>query len=461
VDGKQQERDVEVALFEAEERFRQAFEHAAIGKALVSLDGRWLEVNPALSGILGRSPAELARLTFQDITHPDDIDADLDSVARLLNGDVRSYQMEKRYIHKDGNPVWVLLSVALVRSITGEPQYFVSQMEDITERKATETALRESEERFRLLADNSTDLILRLTPTATILYASPASHTMLGYEPDDLVGRDALDLVLADDLEQVEADLARVLSSTESVTITFRARRTDGAYTWLESTARALRRDGEIVEIHSSSRDVNMRKTAEEQLQRAHQEMQKLAELKSELMVMVAHELNTPLTPVLGFARLLADHWDEIDNTDRLSYVRLIATRAERLAELVNEVVTTSRLQAGLLQPVLQEANLPSLLEGVLAGMSDPTKVHLDCPTGLVIRTDPNFLRIIVTELLTNALNYGAPPVDVVAVSEDGVLRIEVRDRGTGVPPDFVEHLFDPFAQASIGLERTSTGGAP
>lgn len=131
----------ETALRESEERFRSAFETAAHGMALVATDGRWLKVNSALCKIVGYSEEELLQLDFQAITHPDDLDSDLDQVQAVLDGRLSSYQMEKRYFHKNGGTVWILLSVSLVHNTRGEPLYFVSQILDLTERKATEAQL--------------------------------------------------------------------------------------------------------------------------------------------------------------------------------------------------------------------------------------------------------------------------------------------------------------------------------
>jgi PAS domain S-box-containing protein len=130
-------------LRESEERFRAAFEYAAIGMALVSTKGQWLRVNQALCRISGYSAAELLSTDFQSITHPDDLNTDLNYVREMLAGTRSYYEMEKRYLHKNGRIIWVLLSVSLVREVEGEPLYFVSQIQDITERRRLEQALRE------------------------------------------------------------------------------------------------------------------------------------------------------------------------------------------------------------------------------------------------------------------------------------------------------------------------------
>jgi PAS domain S-box-containing protein len=133
---------IEKALLESEAQFRSAFDFAPIGMALVSLDGRWLQVNQALCDIVGYSEQEMMVTDFQSMTHPDDLDIDLGYAHQLIAGDIRSYQMEKRYFHKDGRIVWVLLSASVVRDPrTDEARYAVSQIQDITERKRVEFEL--------------------------------------------------------------------------------------------------------------------------------------------------------------------------------------------------------------------------------------------------------------------------------------------------------------------------------
>jgi PAS domain S-box-containing protein len=132
----------EEALRRSEERFRGAFDAAAIGMALIALDGRFQMVNRSLCRIVGYTEEELLGMAFQDITHPDDLNVDVREVSHLLAGDIHSYQLEKRYLHKDGNVLWVILSVSLVRDTAGRPLYSVVQIEDITARKRFEEELR-------------------------------------------------------------------------------------------------------------------------------------------------------------------------------------------------------------------------------------------------------------------------------------------------------------------------------
>jgi len=131
----------ELALRESEERFFNAFQYAAIGMALVSLEGQWLQVNQSVCKLLGYSEEELAGMTFQQVTHPDDLRADMDNLNRLLAGEVPYYHMKKRYFHKQGLIVWIQLAVSLVRDAGGEPLHFIAQINDITENRRAEEQL--------------------------------------------------------------------------------------------------------------------------------------------------------------------------------------------------------------------------------------------------------------------------------------------------------------------------------
>ncbi len=157
------------ALRESEERFRTAFESAAIGMGLVGHDGRWLRVNRSLCQIVGYTPDELLATDFQSITYPEDLAANMDLLRQMLDGfTLPGYQMEKRYVHKQGRLVWVSLSVALVRSPRGEPIYAIAQVQDITERKEAERKLL----REKAFTDAVIDNVLR-----TLLFARCAGQS--------------------------------------------------------------------------------------------------------------------------------------------------------------------------------------------------------------------------------------------------------------------------------------------
>ena len=176
----------EAELRASEERFRATFEQAAVGVAHVSPDGGWIRMNDRLCEIVGHPREELLGKTFQDITHPDDLDADLLQAGQLLVGEIETYSIEKRYVRKDGSVVWTNLTGSLVRDARGEPSYFIAVVEDISTRKRAEEAVREirKAERSRMARDLHDGVMQDLSYTAATM-----GLMMLSVEDPELKGR--------------------------------------------------------------------------------------------------------------------------------------------------------------------------------------------------------------------------------------------------------------------------------
>ncbi|MEG4031282.1 MULTISPECIES: PAS domain S-box protein [unclassified Microcoleus] len=179
-------KQIEMALRNSEEQFRHAFEDASIGMAIVSLDGHWVKVNPALCQILGYSSEELLALTFQDITHPDDLDADLSYANQLLAGTISTYQLEKRYFHKQGHIIWILLDGSLVQDGQGNSLHFIAQIQDITARKEAQKTL---ELQSVIMNNMAGGVCLIKASDLMLVYTNPTFDAMFGYTEDELAGQ--------------------------------------------------------------------------------------------------------------------------------------------------------------------------------------------------------------------------------------------------------------------------------
>ncbi len=201
----------------SEARFRGAFDAAAVGMALVSPEGRWLQVNHALCEIVGYSEAELLATDFQSITHPSDLDDDLDQVRRVLAGELASYQKEKRYVHKRGHTVWIVLSVSLIRDADGCPSHFVVLIEDVTPRKRAEEALREETTLRNAVLASANIAIIATDATGSILIFNEAAERWLGYSADEMVGRQSPEVIhdsreVAQRAEELTKELGRPIA---------------------------------------------------------------------------------------------------------------------------------------------------------------------------------------------------------------------------------------------------------
>ena len=261
----------EEALREAEERFRRSFNDAAIGMALVGTDGRFLRTTDPCATCSATREVELLGKTFQDITHPDDLDADLDQVRRMLDGEIRTYQMEKRYFHKEGHVVWALLSVSMVHDEEGEPLYFVSQIQDISERKRAEQKIRAAEQRYRTLVEQipAVTYIDPVDDPETSLYTSPQIEQMLGYTPQEWQNEKLWPKRLhPDDRERIlAADKRFEAGGGEPFREEYRLLAKDDSVVWVREEAVLVRDEaGEPLYWQGVFYDLTERKALEERL---------------------------------------------------------------------------------------------------------------------------------------------------------------------------------------------------
>jgi diguanylate cyclase (GGDEF)-like protein/PAS domain S-box-containing protein len=270
-------------LREAQERFRNAFSHAAIGMALVGTDGRWLQVNRSLCEIVGYAEEELLAKTFQDTTHPDDLEAELGYIRKLLSDEIRAYQIEKRYFHKLGHVVWVLLSVSLVRDIKGNPLYFIAQILDITERKRAYDRLAESERRLSTLLSNAPAYLYRCLnhPSWPNEFVSDYALEITGYTPEELTDGSVMfgDLIVEEDRERVWEGVQAALAERRRFALRYAIRRRDGEIRHVEEHGQGVYdEDGEVKALEGVVYDVTERKRAEEALKEAETRYRSLVE---------------------------------------------------------------------------------------------------------------------------------------------------------------------------------------
>jgi PAS domain S-box-containing protein len=463
-------------LEESEERFKSAFSLSATGMAIVSLDGHWLRVNRALCETLGYTESELLGLTFQELTHPEDLDSDLDKVQQTLAGEIDSYEMEKRYFHRNGNIIWALLSVALVRSLDGEPHYFISQIQNITERKKAEGNLRDSETRKAAILETALDCIITIDHESCILEFNPAAEKTFGYKRADILGKDLTQLIIPPPFRDAHrAGIRKFLATGEGPVLGNRlelpAFRADGAEIMVELAVNHIPMDGPPT-FTAYLRDITQRKNDEAALQQAKEEAEAAREsaeqanlAKSEFISRMSHELRTPLNAVLGFGQLL--EYSTLPPADQQSVAQILRG-GRHLLDLINEILDISRIESGHLtfsqEPVsLCEICIESVeLAAPLAAQRD---IHIDDALiracSFFVMSDRQRLKQVLLNLLSNAVKYNRPGGTISLSAESGSGRqisLKVTDTGVGIAPEKMNRLFQPFDR--LGAEATEVEGA-
>ena len=259
---------MEEALRESEALFRSQFEFGNIGIAITSVGKNWLRVNLRLGEMLGYSEEELRQRTWAEMTHPDDLGPDVAQFNRMLAGEIEAYELDKRFFRKDGSIIATHLNVSCFRNQDLSVRFVIASLQEITERKRAEEALRESEEKFRNLVETTSDWIWETGADGTYAYASPGVRALLGYEPAEVIGRKPFDFMPPDEAGRVVAQFARVSAerrpffNLENLNLG-----KDGRRVILETSGvPRLDPQGNLLGYRGIDRDITERKRAEEAL---------------------------------------------------------------------------------------------------------------------------------------------------------------------------------------------------
>jgi diguanylate cyclase (GGDEF)-like protein/PAS domain S-box-containing protein len=270
VEEREAKRWAQRRLEESEERFRSAMHFSSVGTALVSPDGGWLAVNPALCEIVGYSEADLLATDISSITYPDDREMDAQQIQAMLSRSIAAYQTEKRFVRKGGDVVWTQMSGSLVWMKADVPHYFIYQIQDISDRVLAQRALRDSEERFRTIAEATQEWIWEIDAEGIYTFSSPAVEAILGFPPDQMVGKSCLDMVAPNTRRTVADLLRRGLTEKRGWRdLVLHLKHAAGGIRWLDNNALPLfDADGHVIGYRGVARDITQRRLQQERIAR-------------------------------------------------------------------------------------------------------------------------------------------------------------------------------------------------
>ena len=414
-------------LRQSEARFRNTFEQAAVGIAHVATDGKWLKVNQKLCQIVGYTLEELSQKTFQDITHPEDLNSDLKYIDRILAGEIATYSMEKRYIHQNKSYIWINLTVSLVKKSNGEPDYFICVIENISDRKILELALQKSLKRLSNLHTIDKAILSAKKPqeiaqtvidniqnffkcqrasiltfdwkqqTATTLDNQGIGKHLVdeGFETSLEVWRDLIEQLQNQEQDREQNYIVACLSQSPSLSQAIKPLKTTKLdcfivfplkckgnllgilQLWVNdpnevTTDEGLAMVGEIAnQLAIALEQARLYKQAQnyalELETRVTQRTAQLEEINQELKTFsysISHDLKTPLRAIQGFATALYE--DYAENLDDLGkeYTWRLTTSTQQMERLIQDLLTYSRLSQSEIQ--IQKINLASVIAKVL-----------------------------------------------------------------------------------------------
>ena len=297
----------------SEHQLSLAFENAAIGMAWVSLGGRWLKVNRAFHDLFGFTPDELYRKTYSDLTHPRDLDLDLDQMMDLLEGKINFYQVEKRYFHRQGHLIWACLSVSLVRSSQGKPIHFILQIQDISDRKRVEERLTASlKEVNDLKSALDAHAIVAITdPQGKITYVNDRFCAISKYSREELVGHDHRMLNSGHHPKETFRDLWSTIARGQVWHGEIKNKAKDGTFYWVDATSVPFLNEHAKPRQYVAIRtDITERKRSEAELEEAHKELIEASRMAgmSEVATGVLHNVGNVLNSVNVSSTLVADN---------------------------------------------------------------------------------------------------------------------------------------------------------
>ena len=413
---------------------------------------RILYVNEAFTQITGYQPKEVLGKTPRILQGPKTDPAELNKVHTALSR-WEPVTVEVTNYRKDGSEFWNEFSLVPVADKQGFYTHWIAVQRDTTGRKRVEQALRQSEERFRTLIENTIDIIMILDPGGLIRYVNPSVKKVLGYTVTDLINHNIRYFIHPNDWLTTRDRLINILDSPELLNpIEFRYLHRDQSWRVLEAISQPFTDSAMNQCMMVNARDITERKRLNE-TRLALEREKELNTLKTRFFSMASHEFRTPLSTVLAAAQVLESSLDTQQNTEKeLRNLHRIQASVKDMVQLLDDILTINRAEMGKLAYNPRPLNLKSYCQDLIEDMqlsADPQHrlVFIWNGTPYSVKLDDKLLRSILSNLVTNAIKYSPKGGNIWLYLKFGLDHVEiiVKDKGIGIPVEDQKHLFEPF----------------
>ena len=428
-------------------------------------------INPAWQEITGFTTKHCVGTQILNYIHPSDRSLAQQYFERAKRPDSSGKsEFEARFLTSRGFPVWTHIHLTHDQPSEGESRDLYGTIMDIHQRKMAEIAKEESDERFQLVSDTMSDLITLHAPDATLNYVSPSIKELLGYMPEEVIGRSPLDFVHPEDREKLETAIFRpVIEGTMEKAVTeARLANSKGEYNWFEAIIQPIYHEDELEGILSVARDITERKRFQNEIQKALEKEKELNELKSTFISMASHEFRTPLTSIKSSVDMLGLYAEELGshrNSPLQKHFEKINHQIDRLSNLMNDVLILGKTDANKIPFEPEKTDLTHLCQHIIerqfSNEEDERTVDVSFSgKRQKVEVDSSLFEHIITNLCSNALKYsmgkGNPRLSL-DYREDAVV-IEVCDEGIGIPESEQSQLFNSFFRAKNASVYDGTG---
>lgn len=442
-------KQLEENLYQSEEQFRQAFEHSLVGMALISPEGCWKRVNASLCLITGYTEQELQSMRIQDITHPDDLPESIAKLIDLANNVTESLKIEKRYIHKNGDIIWVVIAATMLKDSQGRALHYVSQIEDITNRKEIEGDLKQSEKKYRSIFENVQDVFYQADQSGLVTEISPSILQYSGFSRAAIIGQPVSDFYY------YPQDRARIINSLKNdgtvIDFEVRLKTADKELRYVSVNARLILEDGRIAGTEGSMRDVTARKFQENALKTLNSELTASNEQKNKLLSIIGHDLRNPISGSLELLEMTLADLYLISVDDIHLHLSMIKQELSNANELLEGLLIWAKSQFNAIgfHPV-EIADISNLIERSvhnvlpMANKKSIRIVHQTEPD-VGIYADKEMLETIVRNLLSNAIKFShtGGEITINVLKKESHVLFSVADKGIGVPAEKVLELLN------------------